>query len=77
MTTLLTVYLAGVIVGLLAVDDRPAVRLVLALLWPVGPAAFVIVVTGLALVAVVLWPLRLIPVIAVLGALASWILGAP
>lgn len=39
------VYVAGVLCGLLVTDARPAERLALALLWPLGPLAFVVTVT--------------------------------
>ncbi|MCA1584654.1 MAG: hypothetical protein LC791_07755 [Acidobacteria bacterium] len=72
-TALLVLYVAGVIVGLVAVDARGSMRIVLPLLWPLGPAAFVIVIAGLTLVAIVLWPLRLLPILAAIGALAYWL----
>jgi hypothetical protein len=54
---LLGVYLVGVIVGVVATQGGPATRLLLALLWPLGPLAFLITVTGLLLVAAVAFPL--------------------
>lgn len=54
---LLGVYLVGVIVGVVATQGGPATRLLLALLWPLGPLAFVITVAGLLLVAAVAFPL--------------------
>lgn len=75
MTTLLSlVYLAGVGVGLIATDAGWPRRLVLSLLWPVGPAAFVIVVSGLTLVAAALWPWRVVPMLVALGSLAYLLL---
>jgi hypothetical protein len=76
LTTLLALYLGGVAVGIFVVDDRPAMRVLLAVLWPLGPAAFVIVATGLTLVAVVLWPWLMLPVLAALGGLVYGVLGA-
>jgi hypothetical protein len=72
-TTLLALYAAGVAIGLAGTDDRVTKRVLLALLWPLGPAAFVIVVSGLALVAVALWPWRLLPVAAAVAALIYWL----
>lgn len=50
------VYLAGVAVGLWLTDGPAPTRLVLALLWPIGPAAFLFVVAGLLLAATVAFP---------------------
>ncbi len=38
-------YVAGVVCGILMIDARPAARVGLALLWPIGPFAFVGTVT--------------------------------
>ena len=52
-----TVYLVGVVVGVLAVDGGPATRVGLALLWPLGPLAFIATVAGLLVVAGIAYPL--------------------
>jgi hypothetical protein len=44
----------------------------MALVWPLGPAAFVLVVTILLVAAVILWPVRLVPALALLGGVAWW-----
>jgi hypothetical protein len=44
MNTVLAIYLVGVAVGLWRTDGPVATRLLLALFWPIGPLAFVIVV---------------------------------
>jgi len=44
MNTVLAIYLAGVAIGLWRSDAPLGTRLVLALLWPIGPVAFVVVV---------------------------------
>ena len=44
MNTVLAIYLVGVTIGLWRTDGPVATRLLLALLWPIGPLAFVIVV---------------------------------
>jgi hypothetical protein len=44
MNTLLGVYLAGVAIGLWRTDAPLPTRVLLAVLWPIGPLAFVIVV---------------------------------
>ena len=51
-----TVYLVGVVVGVLAVDGGPATRVGLALLWPLGPLAFIVTVAGLIAVAGIAFP---------------------
>lgn len=51
MGAVLWIYLAGVIVGLLMTDARPLTRIALALLWPLGPIAFVLTVGMLLLAA--------------------------
>jgi hypothetical protein len=50
---LLTAYAIGVLVGLWRTDGPPATRATLALLWPIGPLAFVITVSGLVVAAVI------------------------
>jgi hypothetical protein len=42
---MLGVYFVGVVVGLVATQGGAGTRLLLALLWPLGPLAFVITVT--------------------------------
>ncbi|MGE0444977.1 MAG: hypothetical protein AB7P99_07085 [Vicinamibacterales bacterium] len=54
---MLWIYLAGIIVGLLMTDARPPTRIALALLWPLGPIAFVVTV-GMLLMAA---PLAFLP----------------
>ena len=44
MNTVLAIYLVGVTIGLWRTDGPVTTRLLLALLWPIGPLAFVIVV---------------------------------
>ena len=44
MNTALVIYLAGVVIGLWRTDAPLPTRLLLAVLWPIGPLAFVIVV---------------------------------
>lgn len=47
-------YVAGVVIGLLKVDGRPGTKLLVALLWPIGPVAAVATVTILVMAAVFL-----------------------
>ena len=53
MRVLLTTYAMGVLVGLWRTDGQPTTKLTLALLWPLGPLAFLITITGLMLAAVI------------------------
>ena len=55
---LLGLYLLGVAAGLLTIDARPAARVGLAALWPLGPLAFIVTITMLVLVALVAFPAR-------------------
>jgi hypothetical protein len=50
---LLTIYLTGVLVGLWRTDGPPATKLTMALLWPIGPLAFVVTVSGLVVAAAI------------------------
>jgi hypothetical protein len=51
MRVLLTAYLLGVLIGLWRVDGPPATKLTLALLWPIGPLAFLVTISGLVVAA--------------------------
>ena len=51
------IYVVGVLVGLLATQGGAATRVGLALLWPLGPLAFLITVVGLLVVAAIAFPL--------------------
>lgn len=67
------IYLLGVIVGLMATQGGVPTRLVLALLWPLGPLAFIITAAGLLVVAGIAFPLFGVLLAAVVGA-AWWLL---
>ena len=49
-------YVAGVLWGLLKIDAPPGERLAIALLWPVGPLAFIATVTLLLIALPVAFP---------------------
>ena len=49
----LTVYAAGIIVGLVRTDGRWPTRIGLSVLWPLGPLAFIVTVATLVIVAAV------------------------
>ena len=67
---MLGVYLAGVILGLLTTQGGPGTRLLLAILWPLGPLAFLITVGGLLIVAAIAFPL--FGVMLAAGVAAMW-----
>jgi hypothetical protein len=50
---LLAIYVLGVLVGLWRTDGTPATKLALALLWPIGPLAFVVTISGLVVAAAI------------------------
>ncbi len=68
----LTIYAVGVVIGLITTDARPLARICLALLWPVGVAAFVVTVGGLLAVSTVLFPAFGVGVVA--AGLLGWML---
>ena len=49
----LTAYVIGVLVGLWQTDGPPATKLTLALLWPLGPLAFLVTISGLVIAAAI------------------------
>jgi hypothetical protein len=57
MKAILSVYLLGVAVGLAAIDARGLARLGLALLWPLGPIAFLITIGILLLALPIAFPI--------------------
>jgi hypothetical protein len=73
MKTALGVYLAGLVVGLVATDGRPGARLVLALLWPLGPLAFVVTVAGLLAASTIAFPVVGAALVAMAG-LGWWLM---
>ena len=64
------VYVMGVVVGLIATQGGVATRIGLALLWPLGPLAFVITVAGLLVVAAIAFPVFGLILAAAIG--AAW-----
>ena len=63
-----TVYVVGVIIGLLITDGGLAARIGLALAWPLGPLAFLVTVAGLLVVAAIAFPIFGLALAAALGA---------
>ena len=67
---MLLIYVVGVAAGLILTDARPLARLVLALAWPIGPLAFVVVVGGLLVAALYIFPV--FGAVVAAGAVAAW-----
>lgn len=63
------VYVAGVAWGLLVSDARPLERVILALLWPLGPIAFIVTITILFAAALIAYPMVGLPMLIALGVL--------
>jgi len=61
------VYVAGVVWGLLKSDARPVERVSLAVLWPVGPLAFVVTVSILLAASVIAFPAVMVPILIAIG----------
>ena len=70
MRVVFLIYAVGVIAGLILTDARPLARLVLALAWPIGPLAFVVVVGGLLVAALYLFPV--FGAVVAAGVVAAW-----
>lgn len=66
----LLVYAVGVAIGLWRVDAAPLTRTLVALLWPLGIVAAVVTLTGLALTAMVLFPI--VGIATVIGLALLW-----
>jgi hypothetical protein len=64
------IYVVGVLVGLFATQGGVATRLGLALLWPLGPLAFIITVAGLLVVGAIAFPW--FGAIVAVGIVAAW-----
>jgi hypothetical protein len=65
----LLVYVVGAVWGLLRIDAPPLARFVLALLWPLGPIAFVATLTILFVASLIAFPLFGAAVLAATGLL--------
>jgi hypothetical protein len=70
VAVVILIYVLGVIAGLIFTDARPLARTGLALAWPVGPLAFVVVVGGLLIAALYIFPL--FGAIVAAGIVAGW-----
>ena len=67
------IYMLGVIVGLIATQGGVATRLLMALLWPLGPLAFIITVAGLLIVAAIAFPVFGVILAGAVGAAWWWL----
>ena len=67
------VYAVGALVALARSDAGWGTRLLLALLWPVGPAAFVVTVAMLVAVGMVAFPIFGAVVVALAGGAWYWL----
>ena len=74
MGVALAAYLLGVVAGLWRTDGPPGIRLLLALLWPLGPLAFAVTVTALLAASLLAFPVVGV-VIAAGGAVLWWVTG--
>ena len=70
MRVVILIYVVGVVAGLIFSDARPLARAGLAVAWPVGPLAFAVVVTGLLLAALYIFPV--FGAIVAVGSMAAW-----
>lgn len=71
MTALVAIYVAGALVALWRTDAAPVTRMAIAVLWPIGPLAFVVTVTILLAASVIAFP-ALGAALLVAGGLAWW-----
>jgi hypothetical protein len=67
------IYVAGLVWCIFVSDARPAERLMLAVLWPLGPLALVVTLAVLLLASVVAFPLAMVSVLGVI-AIVWWAL---
>ena len=72
-STFEVVYVLGVAIGLMVMRDPWPTRIGTALVWPLGPIAFVLVVSLLLVVSAVLWPMLILGAAALASALI-WLL---
>ena len=70
---LAVVYVAGIVCCVSISDARPAERLTLALLWPLGPLALVVTVMILLVASAIAYPLVVVPVLTAM-AILCWAL---
>jgi len=69
-----TLYIVGVVWALVRTNARPAERLVLSVLWPLGPLAFLVTLAILLAASVIAYPLVMVPAALVVLAVVWWAL---
>ena len=67
--TLLAIYGVGVAIALAVMRDRWPARIGTALVWPLGPIAFVVLVPILLIAAAILWPVPVLGSAALMAAM--------
>ena len=71
MDVLWAIYAAGLLIALWRTDAHWPTRIVVAVLWPLGPLAFVVTVAILVAASLIAFPL-VAGVVALAGAAAAW-----
>ena len=66
----ITIYVVGVVWGLMVIDARAAQKIALAILWPLGPIAFAVTITILLAASLIAFPLWGVAVL--MAAVAAW-----
>jgi hypothetical protein len=66
-----TIYVVGVAWGLMVIDARPAQKIALAILWPLGPLAFAVTITLLLAASLIAFPVWGVTAVIAAG-LVSW-----
>jgi hypothetical protein len=66
------IYVAGVAWGLMVIDARPAQKIALAMLWPLGPIAFAVTITLLLAASLIAFPLWGATV-AIIAVVVAWV----
>ena len=67
---LLSIYLVGLIIALAVMRDPWPERMATAVVWPLGPLAFAVVIAILLVASAILWPVLILGSLALLGGLA-------
>jgi hypothetical protein len=70
MTFLVLTYAIGVAIGLMVMRDRWPARIGIAMVWPLGPLAFCVVVPLMLAVAAIVWPVPVLGGATLLAAIA-------
>ena len=65
-----TTYLIGLVVALAVMRDPWPARIGIALVWPLGPLALLVVISILLVASAILWPVLILGSAALLGVLA-------